>query len=96
MRAVAAFMIAPVFAHLATTVGGNLDSGTSTALWVGLAVAITGAVMGVAIYALSGARPQTPDIDGFLAGAGPAWYSPPLLAHRRGLTASLPATENAN
>ena len=97
MRAVAAFMIAPVFAHLAATVGGNLDSGTATALWVGLAVAISGTVIGVAVYALSGARPQTPDIDGFLAGAGPAWYSPPLLAKvRRGMTASLPATENAD
>jgi MFS family permease len=97
MRAVAAFMIAPVFAHLAATVGGNLDRGTATALWVGLAVAISGTVIGVAVYALSGARPQTPDIDGFLAGAGAAWYSPPLLAKlRRGLTASLPATENAD
>ncbi len=97
MRAVAAFMIAPVFAHLAATVGGNLDSGTATALWVGLAVAISGTVIGVAVYALSGARPQTPDIDGFLAGAGAAWYSPPLLAKvRRGLIASLPATENAD
>ena len=97
MRAVAAFMIAPVFAHLAATVGGNLDSGTATALWVGLAVAISGTVIGVAVYALSGARPQTPDIDGFLAGAGAAWYSPPLLAKlRRGLTAPLPATENAD
>ena len=28
MRAVAAFMIAPIFAHLAATVGGNLDAGT--------------------------------------------------------------------
>ncbi len=96
MRAVAAFMIAPIFAHLASTVGGGLDGGTTTALWVGLAVAISGTVIGVAIYALSGARPQTPDIDGFLAGKGPAWYSPPLLAKlRRGLTASLPASESA-
>jgi len=97
LRAVAAFMIAPIFAHLASTVGGNLNGGTTTALWVGLAVAISGTVIGVAIYALSGARPQAPDIESFLAGTGPAWYSPPLLAKlRRGLTASLPATENAN
>ena len=97
MRAVAAFMIAPIFAHLASTVGGSLDNGTATALWVGFAVAISGAILGVAIYAFSGARPQTPDIDGFLAGAGAAWNSPPLLAKlRRGLTAPVPATENAN
>jgi len=90
-------MIAPIFAHLASTVGGNIDSGTTTALWVGLAVAISGTVIGVAIYALSGARPETPDIDGFLAGRNAAWYSPPLLANlRRGLTAPVPATESAN
>jgi MFS family permease len=97
MRAVAAFMIAPVFAHLASTVGGSVDNGTATALWVGLAVAISGIVIGVAIYALSGARPQTPDIDGFLAGRNAAWYSPPLLAKlRRGSTTSLLATEQAS
>ena len=27
-------------------------------------------MLGVAIYALGGARPQTPDLDGFLAGEG--------------------------
>jgi hypothetical protein len=96
MRAVAAFMIAPIFAHLATTVGGSLDAGTGTALWIGLAVAISGAVIGVALYALGGARPQTPDIDGFLAGKGAAWYSPPLLARvRPSLAATRPATESA-
>jgi MFS family permease len=97
MRAVAAFMIAPIFAHLAATVGGNLDTGTSTALWIGLGLAIGGAVIGVAIYALGGARPQTPDIDSFVAGDAPAWYSPPLLARLRpGLATSRPATESAN
>jgi MFS family permease len=97
MRAVAAFMIAPIFAHLATTVGGNLDAGTGIALWIGLALALGGAVIGVAIYALGGARPQTPDLDSFLAGEAPAWYSPPLLARvRPRLSAGHPATESAN
>jgi hypothetical protein len=96
MRAVAAFMIAPIFAHLAATVGANLDAGTGTALWIGLAIALGGAVLGVAIYALGGARPQTPDIDSFVAGECPAWYSPPLLARvRPGVTAARPATESA-
>jgi len=80
MRAVAAFMIAPIFIHFAATVGGNLDAGTGTALWIGLGLAGGGAILGVIIYALGGARPQTPDIDAFLSGAGAAWYSPPLLA----------------
>jgi hypothetical protein len=96
MRAVAAFMIAPIFAHLAATVGGNLDAGTSTALWIGLGLALGGGAIGVAIYALGGARPQTPDIDSFVAGDSPAWYSPPLLARLRpGLATAHPATESA-
>ncbi len=97
MRAVAAFMIAPIFAHLADTVGGNVDAGTGIALWIGLGIALGGAALGIAIYALGGARPQTPDIDGFVAGETPAWYSPPLLARvRPGLATARPATESAS
>jgi hypothetical protein len=96
MRAVAAFMIAPIFAHLAATVGGNLDAGTGIALWVGLGLALGGAALGVALYALGGARPQTPDIESFVAGEAPAWYSPPLLARvRPGLATAHAATESA-
>jgi MFS family permease len=97
MRAVAAFMIAPIFAHMAATVGGNLDAGTGIALWIGLGLAIGGAVLGVAIYALGGARPQAPDLDRFVDGEAPAWYSPPLLARvRPSLRGARPATESAN
>jgi MFS family permease len=80
LRAVAAFMIAPVFAHFAATVGGNLRSGTVIALWIGLALAVGAAIIAVALYALGRARPQTPDLERFMAGERPAWYSPPLLA----------------
>ena len=34
--------------------------------------------LGVAVYALGGARPQNPDLDSFLDGEAPAWYSPPF------------------
>jgi hypothetical protein len=96
MRAVAAFMIAPIFAHFAATTGGSLDAGTGSALWIGLGLALGGAFLGVTIYVLGGARPQAPDIDGFLAGESPAWYSPPLLAKvRRRTPAAIPATESA-
>jgi hypothetical protein len=84
LRAVAAFMIAPIFAHFAATVGGSLEEGTGIALWIGFALAILGGAIPVALYALGGARPQTPDIDAFLAGERAAWYSPPLLARLRG------------
>jgi hypothetical protein len=83
LRAVAAFMIAPIFAHFAVNASGGLDQGTGTALWIGLALALLGGIVPVVLYALGGARPQTPDIEGFLAGEGAAWYSPPLLARFR-------------
>jgi hypothetical protein len=83
-RAVAAFMIAPVFAHFAATVGGNVQSGTGIALWVGVGLAAGGAVLAVLLYVLGGARPQTPNIPRFMDGETGAWYSPPLLAAVRG------------
>jgi MFS family permease len=83
LRAVAAFMIAPVFLHMAATVGGSEQAGTGIALWIGLGLAVGGAVIAVLLYALSHARPQTPDLEGFVDGDAPAWYSPPLLAGLR-------------
>jgi MFS family permease len=80
LRAVAAFMIAPVFAHFAVTVGGSPEAGTGIVLWIGLGLAVGGAVVAVLLYGLGGARPQTPDLERFMAGQAPAWYSPPLLA----------------
>jgi MFS family permease len=83
LRAVAAFMVAPIFVHLAAKDAGNLDAGTGIALWIGLGLAVGGAVIGVAIYATSGARPQAPDLEHFLGGTTAAWDSPPLLARVR-------------
>jgi MFS family permease len=83
LRAVAAFMIAPIFAHFAATVSGNLNDGTAIALWIGLGICLAGAALGVSIYVFSGARPQIPDLDRFLGGVEPAWYSPPLLQKLR-------------
>ena len=80
LRAVAAFMVAPVLAHVATTVGGNLNTGTAIVLWIGLGIAIAGAAGAVLLYVLGGARPQKPDLARFMNGEGAAWYSPPLLA----------------
>ncbi|WP_082022573.1 universal stress protein [Mycolicibacterium setense] len=91
LRAVAAFMVAPIFAHFAANAAGGLVAGAGDALWIGVGLSVGGAVFGVAVYALSGARPQRPDLDQFLDGESPAWYSPPLLARLRpGLPAPLP------
>jgi MFS family permease len=80
LRAVAAFLVAPVFVHFAATVGGDPISGTGIALWIGLGIAISGAAGAVLLYVLGGARPRTPNLERFMNGEGPAWYSPPLLA----------------
>jgi MFS family permease len=84
LRAVAAFMIAPVFAHFAATVGGSATAGTGIALWIGVGLAGRGAGGAVLLYALGAARPQTPDLERFMDGERAAWYSPPLLAAIRG------------
>ncbi|OMC04468.1 MFS transporter [Mycobacterium sp. NS-7484] len=83
LRAVAAFMVAPIFAYFAANAAGGLTAGAVDALWIGFGLAVGGAIFGVVVYALSGARPQQPDLDTFLDGESPAWYSPPLLARLR-------------
>jgi hypothetical protein len=80
LRAVAAFLVAPVFAHFAATVGDSPAQGTEIVLWIGLGIAISGAVIAVLLYALGGARAQKPDLQRFMDSEGAAWYSPPLLA----------------
>jgi MFS family permease len=95
LRAVAAFMIAPVFAHFAATVGGSVKAGTGIVLWIGLGLAIGGAAIGVLVYALGGARPQAPDLERFTEGDAPAWYSPPLLAAVRKRSARRELAEEA-
>jgi nucleotide-binding universal stress UspA family protein len=95
LRAVAAFMVAPILAHVAVALPGDLNAGTGVTLWIGLGLSIGGAVFGVAIYALSGARPQKPDLDEFLDGESPAWYSPPLLARLRSGLPSVASREHS-
>ena len=93
LRAVAAFMIAPVVLHLALTVGRSLSSGTTTALWICFGISAGGALLGIGLYALGRVRPPTPAFDGWLAGQGLAWDSPPLLAAIREATAEAHAPQ---
>lgn len=85
MRAVAAFLIAPIFAHFAVNYGGGFEQGVGVVLWIGFALAILGGVVPVVLYWLGGARTEKPDIEAFLAGERAAFVSPPLLARLRNL-----------
>jgi hypothetical protein len=80
MRAVAAFMIAPILLHFATTLNGSATPAMNTALWICFALAAGGALAGVLLYLLGGARPPAPSVPRFLSGEEPGWPSPPLLA----------------
>jgi nucleotide-binding universal stress UspA family protein/MFS family permease len=83
MRAVAAFMIAPVLLHFAVTLTGLPTSAASTALWICFALAVGGAVVGVLLYQLGGVRPPAPNLQRWMGAGEPAWDSPPLLAKVR-------------
>jgi MFS family permease len=97
MRAVAAFLIAPIFAHFADNVSGGFNHGVGIVLWIGFALAIIGGLAPVVLYRLGGAHPDKPDVEGFLAGEGPAYYSPPLLARLRNLPGrGRPLTQGAD
>jgi hypothetical protein len=80
LRAVAAFMIAPILLHFATTLTGQPTPAMETALWVCFGLAVGGALIAVALYLLGGARPVAPSLPRFLGGGEPGWDSPPLLA----------------
>jgi MFS family permease len=84
MRAVAAFMIAPILIHLAVTVGDSSRNGTAIAMWICFGIVIGGALLGVYLYALGRVRPQAPDLERWLEGDRGAWESPPLLDGIRG------------
>ena len=49
-----------------------LDAATGRQLWI--------KTIAVLLYVLGGARPQTPNLERFMAGEALAWSSPPLLA----------------
>ena len=83
LRAVAAFMIAPIFVHFASTVKGSSAACSRDALWISLAIVVGGSALAAFIYFAGGARPRTPQMTAFLNAEGPAWTSPPLLARLR-------------
>jgi hypothetical protein len=72
-------MIAPIFLHFAVS-----THAIGVEMWIGFGLAVAGAAIALLLYALGGARLEAPNLDRFMSGEGPAWYSPPLLAAVRG------------
>jgi hypothetical protein len=85
LRAVAAFSVAPILAHIALTTGGDPATGTRTAIWICLGLASGGALVAVYLFVIARARPHNPDIERWIGGSEPAFDSPALAAALRGL-----------
>ncbi|MFI6762832.1 MFS transporter [Micromonospora sp. NPDC050417] len=84
LRAVAAFMIAPILLYVAATVGDTPAEGARVALWICLGVSAGGTLLAILLYPLGGIRPPSPAVQRWFGGEA-AWDSPPLLAAiRRG------------
>lgn len=83
LRGVAAFLVAPVLAHVAKTTSG----GTRGATWVAFAILAAGLVAVVCIYLAGGQRLQEPRLEEWLDGSGTAKDSHPLGAALRGQAA---------
>src|SRR4029077_16681616 len=76
LRAVAAFMIAPILLHFAVTLAGQPTPAMGTALWITFGLAVGGALAGVVLYLLGGARPVAPSLSRFLGGGEPGRGAP--------------------
>ena len=83
LRAIAAFLIAPILLHFAVTVTGLPSAAMNTALWICFGLSAGGAVAGVLLYVLGRVRPAAPALERWMGGLEPAWESPPLLAALR-------------
>jgi nucleotide-binding universal stress UspA family protein/MFS family permease len=83
LRAIAAFLVAPILLHFAITLTGLPSPAFNTALWICFGLAAGGAVVGVLLYVLGRVRPAAAAIETWMGGMEPAWDSPPLLAALR-------------
>jgi MFS family permease len=95
LRAVAAFMTAPLIMHLAMTVnGGAAGGGIQAGIWVCVAMVVTGAALALAVFVLGRAQLERPDLERWQEGKEPAWESPPLLSLGRRTRATPPPTSS--
>jgi nucleotide-binding universal stress UspA family protein/MFS family permease len=79
LRAIAAFMIAPILLHFATTLTGTATPAMDTALWICFGLSAGGAIVFVVLYLLGGVRPRAPDLQVWFGGQEGAWPDPPLF-----------------
>jgi MFS family permease len=81
LRAVAAFMVAPVILHLAMTVdGGPQQAGLTTGMWICFGIALTGFALAAYLFILGRVRLQSPDLERWQGGEEAAWDTPALGA----------------
>jgi MFS family permease len=81
LRAVAAFLAAPLIAHVAMTVnGGPKAAGLATGMWICFGVAVAGGLVPLYLFVLGRVRLETPDLDRWQGGEEAAWETPELFA----------------
>lgn len=81
LRAVAAFMVAPLLLHMAMTVdGGPKRAGITTGMWICFGIAIAGLAMATYLFVLGRVRLDAPDLERWQAGVEAAWDTPSLGA----------------
>jgi MFS family permease len=82
LRSEAAFLVGPVLLHLAT-LQSTLANGFHLSVLIILVFTLFSGAVLLAVYLLSGARPTAPHLDGWLAGTGTGYHSPPLFSRLR-------------
>lgn len=80
MRAVTAFLVAPVLIYLSGTLAKKQSEGIRYTTWICLGIAGVGFIGGLALYLSGRPRLVAPDIEAWQGGEDqPAWDSPRLL-----------------
>ncbi len=80
LRAVTAFLVAPILVFLAGTIGSDPRSGAEGGVWICLALAVIGLVGGSVFYLTGRPRLEKPDLERWQKGGDTAWDSPPLFS----------------
>ncbi|GGJ77579.1 hypothetical protein GCM10011583_06220 [Streptomyces camponoticapitis] len=77
LRSEAAFLIGPALVHLAT-IQGSFTDGFRLAVSITLALIGASALALPGLFMLGGARPEAPDLEGWMSGSSTGYHSPRL------------------